>query len=264
MVELENQNYLMDATDPLSAINLLPERCLNGKGHIIDPNRFGEISLNTPNSYTTYTQATLKMNEDGTFEGLATQEDSGHAGMLRRKQLGAEDDSLSIIEKLEKEHPGIKIKSQSFTNLETPHESLIDSLELTVTGHTDMIGQVVAFSPLLAFKTDENPLKLDNRAYPIEFSYPHRELIMCSIEIPEGYEIESIPESIRVALEDQSIQLTFSVALNGNTIQAFSDFRINRLLFLPADYEGVKSTFAYLVNKHNEKVVLKKIDNASF
>ncbi|GAO29536.1 hypothetical protein JCM15548_11734 [Geofilum rubicundum JCM 15548] len=200
------------------------------------------------------------MNEDGTFEGLAKQENSGYAAMAKRKRYTSEDDSLSVIEKLEKEYPGIKIKRQTFTNLEIPHQSLIDSLELTITGHTDRLGQVVAFSPLLAFKTYENPLKLDNREYPIEFSYPRRHMVISSIEIPEGYEIESIPESIRVAMEDQSMQLTFSVALNGNTIQTYSDFRINRLLFLPAEYKGVKDTYAYLLNKHSEKVVLKKIN----
>ncbi len=260
MAEVDNQTYLMDATDPLSALNLLPERCLNDKGHIIDPNRSGEISLATPNSYATYTQAILRMNEDGTFEGVARREDSGYAGMLKRRQFVTEKDSVSVIEMLEKRYPGIKIKSQSFTNLKAPQESLIDSLEMTLNGQTDVMGTMLTFSPLLVFKTEDNPLKLENREYPIEFSYPSREVIMCSIEIPEGYEIESIPDPLRVALEDRGIQFTFSVALNGNTLQAFSDFRVNKLQFLPTEYEGVKHTFAILLNKHNEKVVLKKIN----
>lgn len=258
MAEVDNQTYLMDATDPWSTINLLPVRCLNDKGHIIDPVKSGEINLTTPNSFTTYTQASLKLKADGIFEGLARQEDSGYAAMLKRKQFVAEDDSLSVIEKLEKEFPGIKIKSQSFTNLNTAHESLIDSFEITMNGQTDLIGDMLTFSPLVVFRTEDNPLKLENREYPIEFSYPSRELIMCSIEIPDGYEIESMPEPIRVAMEDMGMQLTFSVAQNGNVLQAFSDFRINRLLFLPAEYESVKSTFAFLLNKHSEKVVLKK------
>jgi hypothetical protein len=258
MAEVEDQTYLMDATDPLSSINMLPVRCLNDKGHIIDPMKSGEINLTTPNSFTTYTQASLKLKADGIFEGLARQEDSGYAGMLKRKQFVAEDDSLSVIEKLEKEFPGIKIKSQSFTNLNTTQESLIDSFEITMNGQTDLIGDMLTFSPLVVFRTEDNPLKLENREYPIEFSYPSRELIMCSIEIPDGYEIESMPDPIRLAMEDMGMQLTFSVAQNGNVLQAFSDFRINRLLFLPAEYESVKSTFAFLLNKHSEKVVLKK------
>ena len=60
MAEVDNKTYLMDATDPLSAVNLLPVRCLNDKGHIIDPVKSGEINLTTPNSYTSYTQANLK------------------------------------------------------------------------------------------------------------------------------------------------------------------------------------------------------------
>jgi hypothetical protein len=258
MAEVEDQTYLMDATDPLSSINMLPVRCLNDKGHIIDPNKSGVISLTAPNGFTTYTKASLKLMADGTFEGLARQEDSGYAGMLKRSQFVAEDDSLSVIEKIEKKFPGVNIKSQSFTNLKAPHESLIDSLEVTVNGQTDLIGDMLTFSPLLIFKTEDNPLKLERREYPIEFSYPSREVVMCSIEIPDGYEIESMPNPLRLAMEDMGMQLTFSVALNGNTIQAYSDFKINRLLFLPAEYEDVKQTFAYLLNKHSEKVVLKK------
>lgn len=258
MAEVDNKTYLMDATDPLSAVNLLPVRCLNDKGHIIDPVKSGEINLTTPNSYTSYTQAHLKLNADGTFDGLARQEDSGYAAMLKRKQFVSEDDSLTVIEKLEKKFPGISIKNQSFTNLNATQESLIDSFEISLNGQTDLIGDMLTFSPLLVFRTEDNPLKLENREYPIEFSYPSRELIMCSIEIPEGYVLESMPDPVRVSTEDMGIQLTFSVAQNGNTLQAYSDFKINRLLFLPAEYESVKNTFAYMLNKHSEKVVLKK------
>ena len=81
----------------------------------------------------------------------------------------SEDDSLTVIEKLEKKFPGISIKNQSFTNLNATQESLIDSFEISLNGQTDLIGDMLTFSPLLVFRTEDNPLKLENREYPIEF-----------------------------------------------------------------------------------------------
>jgi len=55
------------------------------------------------------------------------------------------------------------------------------------------------------------------------------------------------------------MELIFNVNSDNNIIQVISDFRINKPLFLPEEYQAVKETFSYLINKHNENVVLKRL-----
>ena len=43
--EIDGKKYLMDATDPFSRINMLPERCLNGNGRLISESQNKPINL---------------------------------------------------------------------------------------------------------------------------------------------------------------------------------------------------------------------------
>lgn len=258
MVQDEKNSYMMDATEPLSCINMLPERCLNGKGFVIDPVRFGETSLEPLYGHYSSLMGDFKMNGTGVFDGTLTMTDAGYAGMYRRKEYNADNNREMFIESLEKRYPGITIQNMEISNLEDVNSDFINSMEIELAGYTDGIGDMILFSPLLAFKAGEHPLKLENREYPIEFSYPTRKAAIFSIEIPEGYYVESIPEPIRVALEDKSITFTYSIVVIDRQIQVFSDFRIERLLFLPDDYQGIKDAFTFMIDKHAEKVVLKR------
>lgn len=118
MVEVDGNTILMDATSPYSHLNLLPERCFNGKGQIIDPSRFGEIDIKATSSHFTSKKAVIKMLDDGSFEGTAEIMDNGYAGMDRRSQYFNESDSLLFVEQLEKEYPGLKISRHKVMNLE--------------------------------------------------------------------------------------------------------------------------------------------------
>lgn len=176
----------------------MSERCFNGKGQIIDPSRFGEIDIKATTSHFTSIKAVIKMLDDGSFEGTAEIMDNGYAGMDRRSQYFNESDSLLFVEQLEKEYPGLKISRHKVVNLEKNDASLIDSLEVLIEDMTDVMGDMMVFSPLLTFKVSDNPFKLESRDYPVEFSYPIRQRVLCHIEIPENYGIESLPSPIRL------------------------------------------------------------------
>lgn len=259
MVEVDNNIILMDATSPASYLNLLPERCLNGKGQIISGSRFGEVDIKAITSHFTNTRIFLKMLDDGSFEGVVELKKYDYARMDNPNLYKEQTDSLYFVNQLEKKFSGLKISNHSIHNLDKLNAELIDSIDVTIEGWTDVMGDIMAFSPLLTFKTSNNPFKLENRDYPIEFSYPMRNRVICQIEIPEGYAIESLPTPIRAAMPDNDIEFIYNASSNNRIIQVISDFKINKELFLPVEYEAVKESFSYLINKHNEKVVLKKL-----
>lgn len=257
MVEANNKIILMDASSPTSYLNRLPERCLNGKGQIIDASRFGSIDIKSNAPHFTNIKMNLKMQNNGSFNGMVELKKYNYARM--DDIIQNQNDSLYFVKQLEKKYPGLKISKHSIHNLKKLDSELIDSMQVTIEGWTDVMGGMMVFSPLLTFKISDNPFKLENRDYPIEFSYPMHHRVICQIEIPEGYVIESLPNPIKVAMPDDDIELNYTIRSNKNIIQITSDFKINKLLFLPVEYEAVKETFSYLINKHNEKVVIKRL-----
>ncbi len=82
-----------------------------------------------------------------------------------------------------------------------------------------------------------------------------------SYTLPEGFAVESLPAAQRLVSEDKSFQFTYSISNLGNTIQVVHDFSINKTMFLPDEYDMLKTLYASILNKHNEKIVLKRTAN---
>ena len=78
------------------------------------------------------------------------------------------------------------------------------------------------------------------------------------IEIPEDYAIETLPKSIIINLPDKSARYVYNVNSFGKKILVSSQFFINKVLFLPDEYDTLKKLFSMIVSKQNEKIVLKK------
>ena len=72
---------------------------------------------------------------------------------------------------------------------------------------------------MLFLSNNESPFKLDTRKYPIDFGFPWEEKVTVGIQIPEGYVIESIPESLAIGLRDDVGVYKFSIVNNGNSVQ---------------------------------------------
>ncbi len=48
---------------------------------------------------------------------------------------------------------------------------------------------------MLYLVSKENPFKQEVREYPVDFGYPKQEKYNININIPEGFVVESMPES---------------------------------------------------------------------
>ena len=114
------------------------------------------------------------------------------------------------------------------------------------------------FSPILFIGDKENPFKLEERNYPIEYGYPTKKRAIFNIEIPEGYTIESLPENANFGISDNAVTLKYNISIQGNKINLMVEFSINQV-FIPVDqYKNLKGYYQLLIEKLIEKVVLVK------
>jgi hypothetical protein len=117
---------------------------------------------------------------------------------------------------------------------------------------------MIYVDPVLVEKWKENPLKNDVRKFPVDFNYPVHTKYMMNLNIPEGYLVEEIPESIKIALPDKSATYLFMANVIGNIIQLVNQFDINKSMYTPEEYKGLREFWAMVVSKNNEQIVLKK------
>ena len=253
---IDGKNYLMDATAPYSYINLLPVRCLNDKGRIIDEKKSNWIELIGNNS-DVILFANLKLDNDGSFSGSMELKENGYEGMSRRSKYEANKEDEAFRETMEKAFQGIDIQDFEIKSIENYSEPVNTFYNIQIKESANIVNDMIFFKTLLIFGETDNPFKLEKRDYPVEFPYPFKYKTIIAYEIPEGYYVESLPKSIKLT-EDKGFQFTFNISNVGNIIQVVNEFQINKTLFLPSEYESIKRFFATMVEKHNEQIVLKR------
>ena len=107
--------------------------------------------------------------------------------------------------------------------------------------------------------TTENPFKLDNREYPVDFGFPKSNKITVNFKIPEGYQVTSVPENMAIGLPDGLGTFKYAIKQQGNQLQFSSSTDINASIIPPNYYAALKAFFDQIVVKQSENVVLAKL-----
>jgi hypothetical protein len=111
---------------------------------------------------------------------------------------------------------------------------------------------------MLHFTEKENPYTADKREYPIDFMFPHQSKYVVGIKIPEGYVLESLPRSVTYLMEENIGSFKYNIMAVGNMIQANIVFDINYANIGKEYYPTLKDFFSKVIEKQNEKIILKK------
>jgi hypothetical protein len=78
------------------------------------------------------------------------------------------------------------------------------------------------------------------------------------MEIPNGYTVEELPKSARVALNETQGFFEYLIQKGETGIQMRSHIRLNKANFTPDEYNVLRDFFAYVVKKQSEQIVFKK------
>ena len=94
---------------------------------------------------------------------------------------------------------------------------------------------------------------------PICFGYPKQSKYNVSIEIPEGYILESMPKPIKISTGENVELFTYNIFSEGRKVQVQITREINTAIVSAEYYDVLKDFHQKMIDKQNEKIVLKKI-----
>ncbi|WP_394750771.1 DUF3857 domain-containing protein [Spongiimicrobium salis] len=258
-VNLEGQIILMDACNKFTEPNLLPSKALNWFGRIIAEDGSSSIVPVVPGTKSKELNTMkITINLDGSIAGKARKTYTFHnAYQFRNKYAQISEDDY--ITKLENNHGGLEISNYKMKNKMKLGTNIMESYDFLMEDQINIIGDKIYFSPLFFHAETENPFKLEERNYPIDFVYPWQEKYVMSIVLPDGYEVASLPENASFALEDNMGSFSYKVNQLQNTLQVLVEVKLNEAVIPPSHYAGIKELFKNIVEKETEKVVLSKI-----
>ena len=258
-VETNGQMVLLDATSKNSQPNILPIRDLNWFGRLIKKDgTSAEINLMPKSNSKDVVNIMATISQQGEIKGKIREQYFDYNAFVYRDNYNSISKD-SYIERLEKRHQGLEIEEYDVQNNNDLSLPIVENYSFTSTNSVEVIGDKMYVSPLLFFASTENPFKQEKREYPVDFVYPNQNKYTVSLTIPEGYVVETLPQSKAVAMEGNLGSFKYVISNSGSQIQLIYNQETNQAIIGPESYEGLKTYYKEIVNKQTEKIVLKKI-----
>ncbi|MFY7672018.1 transglutaminase domain-containing protein [Tenacibaculum sp. MEBiC06402] len=253
----DGTTMLLDATEPYSIPNVLPIRALNWNGRKVTKVGYSTwVNLNPTKHSSELNSLKVKVDAEGNVSGLLRTTEEMLSAMLGRKRYNhySKDE---VISKLEEKY-NIEIENFRISNKENNYKSYNKLIKFSSEDLVEGINNKLLINPLLFLTENTNPFKSDDRTFPVDFASAWKETNNISIEIPEGYTPETLPEQFAIGLPDNLGFFKFKVENSGNVINVSSIIQINSPIISPNYYGSLKEFYTKIVAKQTEKIVLVK------
>ncbi|WP_163717246.1 DUF3857 domain-containing protein [Mangrovibacterium lignilyticum] len=258
-VQVDDHYFLLDATDPNSFINLIPVRCLNDQGRIIGNTPEKWINLHSFQPYASKSYAVMQVDSSLNVRGKIKKRLAGYAAYSFKtdaRKANSLDEFIETMEDKESKH--------TISDMEVPP---IDSMGMNVQYSysleaNDLVmdaGELIYFNTGIDPFFDENPFKLDERGFPVEFDYPISLQQSFSITLPPNLEISELPQTTTFQLPNSGGTFTYQCKSMAGILLINSAISIRKDIFLPTEYQELKQFIQAIIEKQNEMVVLKSI-----
>ncbi len=258
-IETPQGNVLLDATEKYSLPNILPLRDLNWIGRLIRKDGTStEVDLMPKEISKVVSNINIVLNSNGTADGKIKRQFVNHKALEFRKE-NIETAKDTYIEQLEHQNNNIEISDYVRENELDLSKPIVEGFSFKDNKDIEVINGKIYISPMLFLATKENPFKQEVREYPVDFGYPLQNKYNINIEIPDGYIVESMPAAMNIATPENMGSFKFVIANTGNKIQVIITKEINAPIVSADFYEIIKTFYQQMVDKQNEKIVLKKI-----
>jgi len=253
--EINNQLYLMDATEKLSKINMLPLRDLNHRGFKISGNgSVREISL------TNYSLSNIKevigaeLSSDGTISGTYMETKDEYFAMT--DNMDRKDDPAEF----EKDYlSDYKFDIDNFKIDENLEKGIVRySFKFQDVSVGEAIGNKLLINPLLFTQLTKNSFQYEKRSYPLEFGSLISKSKTIKIRIPEGYTVESIPEAKQFVVEGNIAGYLYKVEEQDGYIVLSTIYQIGQSILPASYYKPMKDFENQQINSESQQVVLVK------
>ena len=257
--ELNGKEILMDATEKMATPGVLPNRTLNWEGTLVMADgEYRKINLFPRKKSQTNTIMSVTINDDGSLQGKRNRS-YVYLDALKFRKRNKNRAQEEYLEELMNTNGLDDIGDFTRKNIDNLNKSVIESFTFEMDQGADLINDEMYFSPLFFLKQAENPFKLEERNYPVDFVYPYSRKKIISVKIPEGYTVKSIPKPLKIALPENLGSFLYNISQVEGGINVMIKLDINAPIIPSTKYGELKEFYKQRVLKETEKVILQKI-----
>ncbi len=260
---------LLDASDNTLSFGQISKRALNDRGRLIDSARADWVELQNNAKYETGMGIKLKV-EDGKIKGELKGRYKGYAANSfyekkntkeKEEKKEAEDDETKETDQLNQDSD---IKNRLLDEWNITEAKLINddkekpvSFELKIEKDFES-EDLIYIEPILVPLFKENPFSEEKRYTPVDLPYQLKSQYSITLEIPEGYVVDGLPEKSIIQLTNKAGKFIYSPQESNGKVILNVNFSVNKLYHNKEEYTLLREFFTQALEKMEGMIVLKK------
>lgn len=253
-VNIGLKNYFIDATDPLRPIDIIPEEILNVKGLIIKKDNLNWVTISTDKNNLDKFIINITLNTDGSVSADFEEQFGEYTSISLRKSAKDKNETDLIKEIYNTESLTFKVDTAIVSRKDSIDLPLRIQAKIYSPNCSQVGGEFIYFNPYLLQKLTDNPFKMKERKFPVDYAYPREQVIVINVSIPDGYELkEKYPD--KVMYVGNKISYKRSVEIQDNKIQILTDMRITDSIVMPSLYNQLRDFYTQIINSQSEFLV---------
>ena len=255
-VIIEDKTYYLDATDNYLSFGELPFRCLNSYGRLLDFKNGSEwVDIKPKNNSSVLFRTELSIDSNQNLKGIVEAKHTGYHGLSLRKSYYANKENY--IKALENRFPYLEIFDYEVKSEDERSEDFVESYKIKYS--TDNSGETIYLNPFFIKFFTENPFKLQERSYPIDFGYKDSYLYMFKLNLGDTYKIIEQPKDVVMQLPNNTGQLSLGTKVIGNSVNLLMKIDFKEPIYPPEYYPYLKEFIGRIVDaQKNTLLVLQK------
>ena len=260
-LQIEDDFYVLDASEDFAPFGVIPLDMVNGYGLIIlDDGR--SISYPTNNlqhsSINTIVNTSIDV-ENRVANGSVHSQLTNHLAWAY-KEVASDEDKDSFEKAISEIYPLLSIEAFSDSIKENDVEAPVElSYDFSYADAIEEIGGQIYVSPFLFLGNSENKYIEKTRAYPLDLEFPKRETYAITFNIPEGYTVESLPKNKKITLQDNLGSLVFLIQQQMGKVQLRLNVQVNYDSIPASFYGALQELYDAYTEISKSKIVLSKI-----
>lgn len=253
---IDGKEYFLDATSPYLSFGQLPYRCLNQYGRLLDLKE---------GSY--WVDIKVEENAAASYIVETKIEDDIVKGNLEHKTTGYQSNDLKevyfknksgYITDYQNNNTTFTVLNHDVNTTQKNSSEFLETIEFEI--DSEVIGSSIYVNPFITTFFDDNPLKLQERTYPIDFGYKDSYTYIYKLAYDANiYEVTELPEIKKHQLPNGTGTLLMNVSQSDSEIIIYFKFNFKDAIYNQNYYPYLKAYFSTIIDlQKNSLIILKK------
>jgi hypothetical protein len=259
-VNIGDQTYLLDATDPLLPFGVLPFKCLNDKGRVFSldkPSYFMDMSLPQREKSSYILDVTLQ--DDGKLKGTLVNYSTGYEAYKRRVAIKKFNSIDEYVENLNGKLPKWKFTKSEIRNLDSLDMPVVEQYDVEIKVY-DKLGETnkATFSPYYIHRMTTNPFKLNERSFPIDMGMASEDRYAITVHLPAGYMVDTPPQTMAISIPNNGGKYVSNYEPGDNSFSFVYLTQFNKSVYGTEEFPSIKEFYNKIIQSQKTEMVLKK------